>query len=91
MEAQYGKLYSELCTIQAELLASIPTCTPAIKSIIEDELKDIEDTIAKMETGTFGYCESSGQYIPESYLFMMPTIKTLEDVDTLGKFYCKPI
>lgn len=91
MEAQFEKLYSELRTIQTELLTSIPTCTPAIKSIIEDELKDIEETIAKLETGDYGYCESSGQYIPESYLLMMPTIKTLEDVDTLGKFYCKPI
>lgn len=91
MEAQYEKLYSELRTIRKELMESLLTCTPQIKSIIEDELKDIQDTMIKIEDGTYGYCENSGQHIPESYLSMIPTIKTLEDVDDISKFYCKPL
>lgn len=91
MEAQQEKLYSELRTIQKELLEGLHNCSPLIKMNIVDELQDVEETIEKLETGQYGLCEISGQHIPSDYLSMMPTIKTLEDVEELSKFYCKPI
>ncbi|GEM_PF-1190406 len=93
MEANLQKLYSELRTIKNELLESLihEKCSPEIAPIVEEELKDIEETLEKIEAGKFGLCECSGQLIPDAYLYMVPTIKSIEDVNEINRYYCKPI
>lgn len=93
MEANVEKLYSELRTMRKELKESLNSgkCSSVTKPIIEEELKDIEETIKRIEQGSFGFCEMSGELIPFDYLSMVPTIKTIEDIDQISKFYCKPI
>lgn len=93
MEAHEKKLYSELRTIRKELVLSLEEekCSPSIKPIVEDELKDINKTIEKLESGKFGLCEVSGELIPSDFLKMVPTIKSLDDVERIYQFYCKPI
>lgn len=93
MKANHQELYSELRTTQKELMESLhyDRCSNLTRPIIEEELKDIEDTLAKMQIGSFGRCEISGEILPEDYLFMVPTIKSLDDVNEMSKFYCKPI
>ncbi|MDF1506659.1 hypothetical protein PZE06_00540 [Robertmurraya sp. DFI.2.37] len=90
MDANQQRLYSELRIIRHELLASLNKDS-SIKPIIEDELRDIEETIRKMESGTFGFCENSGELIPADYLTIVPTIKSIDDVNEISKFYCKPL
>lgn len=93
MEAHEQKLYSELRKIRKELQASLmqETCSDLIRPIIKDELKDIEETIERIERGKYGLCEISGELIPDNYLSMVPTIKSLDDVDEISKYFCKPI
>lgn len=90
MVANQQKLYSELRMIRNELLESLNK-NSSIKPLIEDELRDIEETLGKMESGTFGFCESSGEMIPDDYLSIVPTIKSIDDVNEISKYYCKPI
>ena len=49
-----------------------------LKPYIEGELKDIETALQKLEKGTFGTCEISGELIPEDLLTMVPTFKSIE-------------
>jgi RNA polymerase-binding transcription factor DksA len=93
MEAQDQELYSELRKMRKELQESLYNgkCSNLIRPIIEDELKDIEETIERMEAGKFGLCEISGELIPDELLIMVPTLKSLDDVDKISKYFCKPI
>lgn len=93
MEAQEKELYSELRKMRKELKDSLHNgkCSSLIRPIIEDELKDIEETIERMEEGKFGLCEISGELIPDELLLMVPTLKSLDDVDNISKYFCKPI
>lgn len=87
------KLYSELRTMKKELLNSLENnnCSPLVRSLIEEELKDVEKTMEKLENGSFGLCEISGELIPTDYLSVVPTIQSMNDVDEISKYYCKPI
>jgi DnaK suppressor protein len=38
-------------------------------------LKNIEDALTKMDEGTFGQCESCGEYISEKRLHALPGVK----------------
>ncbi|WP_449619317.1 hypothetical protein [Robertmurraya sp. Marseille-Q9965] len=87
------KLYSELRTMKKELQTSLENnnCSPLVRPLIEEELKDVEKTMEKLENGNFGLCETSGEIIPTDYLAIVPTIQSLDDVDEITKYYCKPI
>lgn len=93
MEANEAKIYLELRNIQKELMESLRNhqCSPLTKPIIEEELKDIEETINRIENGSYGTCEISGELIPNDYLAMVPTIKSMEDIQGISKYFCKSI
>lgn len=93
MDIDKQKIYSELRIIKMELEASLQkeAGSTFMKAIIHEELKDIDKTLDKLINGDFGLCESSGEWIPENLLAMIPTITSLEDVERIDRFYCKPI
>jgi len=47
---------------------------------LEAELQDVEDALRKLDEGTYGICEASGEKIPEERLEAMPTARfTVEE------------
>lgn len=93
MEALEQKLYLELRTMERELRECLEknTSSLSIRPYLEDELRDIQETMSKLESGSFGLCEASGEDIPPDYLSIIPTIKSLEDWEKIYQYYCKPI
>ncbi len=93
MNANERKLYLELRTMRKELIERLDKKdgSSPIMPIIEEELKDIEETLTKIENGQYGLCEISGEFIPKDVLEMMPTIRSLDDMDKMEQYYCKPI
>lgn len=93
MNANERKLYLELRTMRKELLERIEKKDDSspIMPIIKEELQDIEETLTKIENGQFGLCEISGEFIPKDVLLMMPTIRTMHDVNKMEQYFCKPI
>lgn len=43
----------------------------------EDQLQEIEDALQRIEDGTYGISEKSGEPIPEERLEVMPTARLL--------------
>ncbi|MGJ7922470.1 hypothetical protein [Neobacillus sp. LXY-4] len=93
MEANYEKLYSELRKTKEELLAGMNNSegSPVVQSFINEEIDDIDTALSKMMTGTYGKCEISGELIPYEVLEVIPTIKTINEMEVLGYFFRKPI
>lgn len=91
MDINTNKIYSELRKTKQELLQRINgnKCSPLVKPYILGELKDIEDALDKLETGTFGTCEISGELLPPDLLEIVPTLKSIDDCKTIGYFFRK--
>jgi hypothetical protein len=85
MAMQQNEIYSELRKTREELVLKLKCtkCSPLAKPFIEEELKDIETTLNKLEKGTFGTCEISGEIIPDHLLSIVPTLKSLDDCKTI--------
>ncbi|HEX7066513.1 MAG TPA: TraR/DksA C4-type zinc finger protein [Bacillales bacterium] len=49
----------------------------ALRQQVEGELRDVEHALAKMENGTYGICEATGQAIPLERLRAIPTARTI--------------
>jgi RNA polymerase-binding transcription factor DksA len=86
-------LFEELRQFEQEIIHSIQKkeWNDQMKTILEDELADIRTALNKAKTGSFGLCELSGEFIPENLLKLIPTIKTVKDVNDMEAFYRKPI
>ncbi|WP_436375695.1 hypothetical protein [Cytobacillus sp. BC1816] len=93
MDAKADRLYSELRNTRQEILERLMegNSSALIKPILLEELHDIEQTLSKIESGSFGKCEISGELLPADLLQMIPTLKTMEDCSRLGRFYRKSI
>lgn len=93
MAMEKEALYSELLKMREELYKRLEAKnrTPEISVFIKKELKDINKAIEKIENGTFGVCEQSGDEIPEEMLYLIPTIQSKEDLEEIRKYYCKPL
>jgi hypothetical protein len=92
MDQQLNEIYSELRKTKQELIKNLEgggRSSSIIKSYIEGELKDIEAALQKLEKGTFGTCEVSGELIPEDLLTIVPTLKSIDDCKTLQYFIRK--
>jgi RNA polymerase-binding transcription factor DksA len=92
MEANLEKLYTELRISNEELLKRLNNQegSAAVKTLIKEEMNDIQTAMEKIITGNYGRCEISGELIPEEVLEAMPTIKTLEDIDSIHNYFRKP-
>lgn len=93
MDESVKNLYSELRKTKMELLVSLKNKNTSllIRPLIEEELKDIENTLEKIEKGQFGICEISGEIMPTELLQMIPTLKTLSDCNKVEDFYRKAL
>jgi len=88
-----AKLYTELRKSSKELQErlNVNTGSPELQSLIMEEIHDVENAIQKIALGNYGKCETSGEQIPFDFLKVMPTIKTMEDIDEIHHFYRKPL
>lgn len=50
-----------------------------VEGALESELRDVSDALAKMDKGTYGVCEKTGQMIPQNRLEAYPAARTLVD------------
>lgn len=93
MEALHEMLYEELRQSEQEILQSLKRKdrNHQLKSILEEELKDIRSAIDKVMKGNYGLCEMSGEFIPREILKSVPTIKTMNDLDHFKNFFRKPL
>jgi RNA polymerase-binding transcription factor DksA len=91
MDQNIYEIYSELRKTKEELIQRLENkkCSPLVKPYIEGELKDIETALQKLEAGTFGTCEISGELIPEELLTVIPTLKSIDDCKTVSYFIRK--
>lgn len=93
MDDNTEKLYSELRITRKELMASLERVggNPLIRDLIEEELKDVNDTLMKIRSEDFGVCEISGELLPNELLRTVPTLKSKDDVTIINSFYFKPL
>lgn len=86
MDLNTNEIYSDLRKTKAELLQRMnnSNCSPLVKPYIEEDLKDIETAIKKIEKGTFGTCEISGELMPMELLQIIPTLKSIDDCKTVS-------
>ena len=84
------KLYTELRLTQIELSTTLRVNRQSkIIKYIEDELRDVEESMRKLENGDFGMCEMSGELLPTDLLTLIPTIRTKNDINGINSFYRK--
>lgn len=93
MDALQEKLFLELRQTQVEIVQSLKNKEKNdwILAILEEELTDINAAIEKLENGSYGQCDYSGEPFPDHLLKIMPTIKSTKDRETMEHFYRKPI
>ncbi len=46
---------------------------------IQEDLKDVERALLKMEIGMYGVCEETGKHLPPEQLRVMPTARTARE------------
>lgn len=93
MHVLQEKLFLELRQTKEEIEISLKTKRNQewLTAILKEELEDIETAIKKLDSGSFGQCEISGELLPVELLKSIPTLKTLKDTEKLGNFYRKTI
>ncbi|MCP8970226.1 TraR/DksA family transcriptional regulator [Ectobacillus ponti] len=47
---------------------------------IQEDLKDVELALCKMDNGTYGVCEETGQTLSLRQLHIMPTARTMNEL-----------
>ena len=89
MDRNINEIYSELRKTKEELIQRLENenCSPLVKPYIEGELDDIETALKKLESGTYGTCEISGEIMPEHLLSMVPTLKSIDDCKMMSYFF----
>ncbi|GKU82399.1 hypothetical protein [Niallia sp. NCCP-28] len=90
MNMKLEELYTELRMTQIELMTTLRVKRKSkINQYIEAELKDVEESMKRLENGDFGKCEISGELIPEDILSMIPLVKSNQDIQKMQYFYRK--
>lgn len=80
-EGDYATRFDELGTGVDENATEVEGYVDniAVEGTLEAELKDVNDALAKMETGKYGLCEKTNQPIPTDRLEAYPAARTLVD------------
>jgi RNA polymerase-binding transcription factor DksA len=93
MNALQEKLFLELRQTKSEIENAInrKENNDWLKEILQEELKDVVDALAKIEKGCYGLCEISGELIPLDLLKSIPTVKTKNDLNKLEAYRKKTI
>lgn len=86
-----NEIYSELRKTRQELIQRLQNNngSPLVRPYIEGELQDIETALEKLEKGTYGTCEISGELMPQDLLMMIPTLKSMNDCQRVSYFFRK--
>jgi len=92
MMASTEKLYVELRNTEKELINRLSNLKDKtwFTCILEEELSDVQNAMGKIEKGTFGECEFSGELLPEDLLSIVPILRTEKDCAVINFFYKKP-
>lgn len=92
MDVLINRLYEELRQTEQELVASlqIGPKDQRLAEIFQAELADIHAALKKVECGDYGKCEITGEMLPENILKSVPTIKSVNDCQSLARYYRKP-
>jgi RNA polymerase-binding transcription factor DksA len=93
MNALHEMLYEELRQTEQEVMQSLQKKdrNHRLKSILQEELEDIQLAIKKVKNGKYGLCELSGELLPEELLKIVPTIKSVQDFGNFKTFCRKPL
>lgn len=93
MSMNIDELYSELRQMRQELAGRLSqkNVNKLIRPLMEEELRDIDNALARLRNNDFGVCENSGELLPEELLKAVPTIRSKKDVDVINSYFCKPI
>jgi RNA polymerase-binding transcription factor DksA len=93
MNAMQEKLFLELRQTKSEIESAliIRGKDDWLKAILKEELIDVTKALEKIESGTYGHCEVSGELIPHDLLEIIPTVKSLNDMKKLESFRKKDI
>lgn len=86
------QLYDELHLIKKELTDKIEeqgNNQDIITYYMAAELMDVKTAIKKLDDGSFGQCEFSGEPLPFEWMVTIPTLKTKEDVTLIQSFFKK--
>ncbi|MBE3568658.1 MAG: hypothetical protein IMW92_00630 [Bacillales bacterium] len=76
--ASYEMIYHELKIAYQELMNS-RSQKEEVCRYIEQEKKDIVKALKKFESGDFGKCEISGEWIPFEWIKQIPTMETINE------------
>ncbi|MCM3149495.1 TraR/DksA family transcriptional regulator [Bacillus pumilus] len=95
MNGDLETIYTELLQMKEELQAKLfeyasfrspaehvsmnEVQTATLLYHIKEELQDVSLAIAKIEQGTFGICEATGDVIPLEQMSILPTARTAND------------
>jgi RNA polymerase-binding transcription factor DksA len=92
MNALQEKLFLELRQTKMEIMNSLKKKQKDdwLTRILQEELKDIDSALIKMEQGNYGLCEMSREFLPVDILEMVPTIKSVQDSKNMEIYRKKP-
>jgi RNA polymerase-binding transcription factor DksA len=93
MNALQEKLFLELRQTKSEIESALKIRVKDdwLRAILKEELIDITNALEKIESGTYGQCEVSGELIPYDLLEVIPTVKSINDMKKLESFRKKTI
>jgi RNA polymerase-binding transcription factor DksA len=93
MNAMQEKLFLELRQTKVEIENSLKNKQNQewFKTVLEEELTDIQSAIEKLENGNFGQCEISGEFLSSELLTIIPTLRSQKDSEYLVMYFKKPI
>ncbi len=79
MEGNYTTQFENIGTDPDENASEVEEYVDnvAVEGTLESELKDVTDALAKMEDGSYGICEKTGEEIPLDRLRAYPAARTL--------------
>ncbi|RSK26959.1 molecular chaperone DnaK [Bacillus sp. HMF5848] len=58
---------------------------------VKQDLTDVERALQKLELGVYGYCEETGEKIPDDLLTTLPTARYIEDFSVLTMYKKNPV
>ncbi|NRD78803.1 hypothetical protein HPT25_15685 [Bacillus sp. BRMEA1] len=62
-----------------------------LRTLLEEELSDVNLALSKITDGNYGLCEISGELLPDELLEIFPTMRTKKDPKMINHYCKKPI
>ena len=86
-------IYKELIAMREDLQERLNSqdLSPYVQQLAEEELRDLNKTVEKIESGGFGVCEETGQPLPIELLTFQPNVHSFSELNSLMKYLKKPV